>query len=115
MAARGRPSRGDGASGRNGHRVSEVIGPVEICAYVSEGLCRSLVRPSIRREAGVRQANDNEKPFGPLTAKEWLELDHWSFQELPRDAYALFAKLVDAHAVPIERWHDAQAADGAKK
>lgn len=64
---------------------------------------------------GVIQANDNEKSIGPLTAKEWLELDHWSFQELPRHAYALFTKLLDAHKVPIERWHSQDAADGPER
>ena len=61
------------------------------------------------------QANDNGKPLGPLTAGEWLELDHWSFQELPRHAYALFRKLLDAHEVPVDDWHDNDLAGRAKR
>lgn len=42
--------------------------------------------------------------FGPLTGREWLELDHWAFQELPRREYAAFRRLASHHRVPIDGW-----------
>ncbi|MGE0746187.1 MAG: hypothetical protein AB7K86_13105 [Rhodospirillales bacterium] len=44
------------------------------------------------------------RQFGPLTGREWLELDHWAFQELPRREYAAFRRLASHHRVPIEGW-----------
>ena len=65
----------------------------------------------IDRDTAV-SSNDNKKQqYGPLTGEQWLELDHWAFQELPRHAYDLFRKVVESHDVPIDRWHDGREAD----
>jgi len=42
--------------------------------------------------------------FGPLTGREWLELDLWAFQQLSRRDYAAFCRLWTHHGVPVEAW-----------
>lgn len=43
--------------------------------------------------------------YGPLKGHEWLELDNWAFQELPKAAYKLLQKIYRHHKVPIAKWH----------
>ena len=52
-----------------------------------------------------RESDDGKKEsYGPLTTVEWLDLDHWAFQELPRETYSLFERLLAYHQVPIREW-----------
>jgi hypothetical protein len=48
--------------------------------------------------------------YGPLSGREWLELDHWAFQELPRREYAALCRVAAHHGVPISRWLESQVA-----
>ncbi len=60
----------------------------------------------IDRGTDVSTNDNKQQQYGPLTGEQWLELDHWAFQELPRHAYDLFRKLVESHGVPVDDWHD---------
>lgn len=71
----------------------------------AEADCRSVSRV-IDRDADVNSDEEKKQQYGPLTGEEWLELDQWAFQELPRHAYDLFKKIADSHKVPVDRWHD---------
>lgn len=64
------------------------------------------------RDTALSGNDSRKQQYGPLTGEQWLELDHWAFQELPRHAYDLFKKVVDSHDVPIDRWHGGKEADG---
>ena len=57
-------------------------------------------------------SKDAAAQFGPLRGTDWLELDHWAFQELPRGSYALFERIVRYHGVPVSSWLRRQ--DGGK-
>lgn len=65
----------------------------------------------IDRDTDVSSDDDKKQKFGPLTGEEWLELDTWAFQELPRHAYDMFRKVVESHNVPIDHWHDNKKPD----
>lgn len=65
------------------------------------------------RDTDVSSDDNKKQQYGPLTGEQWLELDHWAFQELPRHAYDLFKKVVESHNVPIDRWHDGKDKDAS--
>ena len=62
--------------------------------------------PAARMAGGCAASEGNEldRLYGPLSGREWLDLEMWAFQELPRRSYAAFARLRDHHGVPIEAW-----------
>ncbi len=57
-----------------------------------------------KKDTKTKVASDMKKKYGPLRGSEWLELDQWAFQELPRKAYALFQQIADYHKVPVKDW-----------
>lgn len=61
-----------------------------------------------KRDASLSAAweADMARHYGPLTGREWLELDHWAFQEMPRRDYAAFCRLAAHHGVPLHAWLD---------
>ena len=68
---------------------------------------------AIDRDTDVSSDDNKKQQYGPLTGEQWLELDHWAFQELPRHAYELFRTVVKSHNVPIDRWHDGKEPDAS--
>lgn len=61
--------------------------------------------PANRRKSQAKATSEINRKFGPLRGTEWLELDHWAFQELPREEYSLFLQILKYHKVPLDTWH----------